>query len=111
MLTLILLPVFCSSVNFFSWLQNYLIPCPFKALTGFDCPGCGFQRALLLLIRGDFQQSWSMYPPTIPVLIIFLFAAVSYIFPFKARATIINTLAIITGNFILFSYLHKLFAS
>jgi len=108
MLSILLIKVFCSSVNLFSWLQNHLIPCPFKTLTGFDCPGCGFQRALILLVKGDFQQSWNVYPPTIPLLSIFLFATVSYIFPFKKRSAAINILAVITGNFVLFSYLYKL---
>lgn len=27
--------------------------CPFRALTGFDCPGCGSQRALHALLHGD----------------------------------------------------------
>jgi Protein of unknown function (DUF2752) len=28
-------------------------PCPFKWLTGFDCPGCGNARALHALLHGD----------------------------------------------------------
>ncbi|MHA6802866.1 DUF2752 domain-containing protein [Salinifilum ghardaiensis] len=28
-------------------------PCPFRLLTGFDCPGCGGTRMLESLLRGD----------------------------------------------------------
>jgi hypothetical protein len=57
------------SLLFMSWLQDHLLPCPFKYVTGIDCPGCGFQRSLLALIKGDVHQSFLLYPPTIPLLI------------------------------------------
>jgi len=108
MLSLILFQVFCSSVNLFNWLQNHLIPCPFKALSGLECPGCGFQRAFLFLIQGEFKNSWNIYPPAIPIVSLFLFSGISYIFHFKNRAVTINISAIIVGNFVLLSYLYKL---
>lgn len=30
-----------------------LPPCPFRSLTGYDCPGCGMTRALHSMLRGD----------------------------------------------------------
>lgn len=32
--------------------------CFFKALTGWDCPGCGSQRALHALLHGDAASAW-----------------------------------------------------
>ena len=32
--------------------------CTFKALTGYDCPGCGFQRALHAALHGEFAMAW-----------------------------------------------------
>ncbi len=32
--------------------------CVFKALTGFDCPGCGSQRALHALLNGRVAEAW-----------------------------------------------------
>lgn len=32
--------------------------CVFKALTGFDCPGCGSQRALHALLNGRIAEAW-----------------------------------------------------
>jgi hypothetical protein len=29
--------------------------CPFKALTGIPCPGCGMTRAILSMAKGDFH--------------------------------------------------------
>ena len=50
------------------WLEGHLLSCPVKAAAGIDCPGCGFQRALLALLRGDFEACWHYYPPLIPFL-------------------------------------------
>lgn len=36
--------------------------CTFKALTGYDCPGCGFQRALHAALHGQFAEAWSYNP-------------------------------------------------
>lgn len=32
--------------------------CPVKALTGFDCPGCGSQRAFHAILNGDIAAAW-----------------------------------------------------
>lgn len=38
--------------------QNaWLPPCPFHALTGFDCPGCGSTRALRALLHGRWMEA------------------------------------------------------
>ncbi len=31
--------------------------CPFKLITGLDCPGCGIQRALYALMHGEITQA------------------------------------------------------
>lgn len=32
--------------------------CPFRALTGFDCPGCGITRALHALVTGNVPRAF-----------------------------------------------------
>lgn len=32
--------------------------CLFRRLTGYDCPGCGTQRALYALLHGDAAAAW-----------------------------------------------------
>ena len=68
-----LIPLFCSRLVFINWLQSHLLPCPFKYLTGIDCPGCGFQRSVLALARGNFNESFMLYPPAVPILLFFLY--------------------------------------
>ena len=36
--------------------------CPFKEVTGWDCPGCGGQRALHALLHGDFERAFRFNP-------------------------------------------------
>lgn len=64
--------VFCSHLFNHEWLQKILIPCPFKALTGIDCPGCGFQRAVVHLMQGQLMASLKVYPATIPIVLWFI---------------------------------------
>ncbi|MFC3561701.1 DUF2752 domain-containing protein [Pedobacter jamesrossensis] len=107
MLSVIFLPFFCSLINSFDWLQNHLIPCPFKYLTGIDCPGCGFQRSFIELIQGNFEKSWSIYPPTTPLIFLFITAAILYKFKIKSKAIVFKILVILVGNFVVLVYLHK----
>ena len=52
------------------WLEERLIPCPFKFLTGCDCPACGTQRSFLSLLRGDLIASWNENPIAIGTCVI-----------------------------------------
>lgn len=36
--------------------------CVFHRVTGWNCPGCGMGRALLLLAQGRWEASWAMHP-------------------------------------------------
>jgi len=87
----------------------YLLPCPFKYLTGYDCPGCGFQRAVLALVKGNFHESFHLYPPAIPILLTIIFGlAANQWLPSKSKL-ITNTLFVITGSIILINYAFKIF--
>jgi hypothetical protein len=43
-------------------LEDYMIPCMNKKLFGVECMGCGTQRALVLLLKGDFVAAFHMFP-------------------------------------------------
>lgn len=34
--------------------------CPFKTLTGLECPGCGSQRAIYHALHGNFAESFRL---------------------------------------------------
>ena len=53
--------------------------CPFRLLTGWNCPACGLQRALHALLHGRFQEAFSynyFFIVSIPFLIALLIAEV-----------------------------------
>ena len=38
------------------------LPCPYKTLTGWACPGCGLTRALHALLHGNLRLAFSFNP-------------------------------------------------
>jgi hypothetical protein len=96
-------------LSFMNWLQNHLITCPFKYLTGIDCPGCGFQRSVLALIQGDLQKSFALYPPAIPLLLFFAYGIADKYFKLDTlRFPIRRSLFMLVGSIVLVSYAVKL---
>ncbi|MDR6785886.1 hypothetical protein ABIE26_004645 [Pedobacter africanus] len=96
--------------SFLDQADNFFLPCPFKALTGFDCPGCGFQRSFFALLKGDLQESFHLYPPTIPLLITFAVVLSARYLTGRNNDKLVKTLYLITGTIIIGSYLFKIFA-
>ncbi len=88
----------------FVWLENHTFPCPFKMMTGCDCPGCGLQRSILQMIRGNIQESIQMHPAGIPMvlLLIFIFLQLKMKWSFGSRITIIGIAIILLLSFIHF---------
>lgn len=52
--------------------------CPFRFLTGFNCPGCGTTRALHHILHGHFSTAFSLNPLLLIALPFLLFAFLRY---------------------------------
>ena len=59
-----------TAVLFFFDPARYAIypVCPWHALTGWDCPGCGTLRALHQLTHGNLAAAWRLNPLTVALL-------------------------------------------
>ena len=86
-------------------LDDYMIPCLNKKLFGFECMGCGLQRALSLLLHGDFVGAFYMYPAIYSLIPLALIIITSFFVKFKYSSTIINTLAIASVVIIIVSFI------
>ena len=89
-------------------LKDYMLPCLSKKVFGLDCPGCGMQRALALIIQGDFLDALKMYPAVFTLLILFGFIVLNFKFKFKFAQKIILILAVLNGLIISISYIFKM---
>ena len=93
---------------FIQWLQDHLLACPYKALTGIDCPGCGMQRSFIELLKGNFSSSLHLYPALIPVMITLSITFLHLLFKFKNGQVVIKYSFIISVTIIVISYIFKL---
>ena len=98
--------VFCT--GFADWLEKRQLPCFYKSAFGIDCPGCGMQRALTALLRGDFIESLKLYPALIPTVAMMVFLLVHVLFQLKNGAKILIALFTFNVVIIVISYICKL---
>ncbi|HKL37898.1 MAG TPA: DUF2752 domain-containing protein [Bacteroidales bacterium] len=88
------------------WLEAHLQPCVYKQNLGIECLGCGFQRSLIALLKGNIWESILLYPGLLPMLVLFAFLILHLIFHFKKGAAILKYIfltdaAIIVTNYII----------
>ena len=87
--------------------EQNMIPCLSKAMFGFDCPGCGLQRSIVHLLRGEFWEAFLMYPAIYALIALFGFLIFDYFFTIKRSNTITMVLMILTVSLILINYILK----
>lgn len=91
-----------------NWLERHMLPCPVKQTIGMDCPGCGMQRAIIDLLRGEFVNSFIAYPPLMPIIIMLIFLVLHLKFDFKHGALILKIAFIVNAIIISLNYILKL---
>ncbi len=62
--------------NFIHFLERNMGSCPWKKHLGIECMGCGMQRSFILLLKGEFIESFYMYPPLYSLILMFVFLAI-----------------------------------
>jgi hypothetical protein len=90
------------------WLENYMLPCIWKSVFHIDCPGCGLQRSVLFLFRGDLAGSISMYWATIPTLAMLVFLALQIKFRFPKGNKFLVWMYCGNAILIICNYIYKL---
>ncbi len=92
-------------------MEEFMLPCLNKQLFGFDCLGCGAQRAFVLVFQGEFTAAFKMYPAIYTILLLLVFLVVNLFVKFrgdwyvKAGLIIFNAFLIITAYFYKLSFI------
>ncbi len=87
--------------------EDYMIPCMNKSLFGVECMGCGTQRSLLLLSKGEFIEAFYMFPPIYTTILFFLILGLNFIDKSRNYHKIIISLAILNAVVMIISYIYK----
>ena len=90
------------------WIESHQQTCFYKKNLGVECPGCGMQRSLIELLKGNFYESLVFYPALIPTVFLVLFLILHLVFKFRNGANILKILFIINTSIVVLSYIYKL---
>jgi hypothetical protein len=89
------------------WLQTHMQSCFYKKYFGMECPGCGMQRALIELLKGNIWDSITLYPALLPTIFMVVYLILHIIFSFKNGAAVVKYSFIINVILILANYIAK----
>ena len=81
-----------------------MIPCMSKKFFGFDCMGCGTQRALLLILNGEFIEAFKMFPAIYTTILFFCIVFLHFIDKSRSYHKLIIGFAILNALIMIVSY-------
>lgn len=85
-------------------LEKHQFSCIIKSNLGFECPGCGTQRAIIALLKGNVFESLTIHPGVLLFMITFLMLIVQLFVQFKKGGWIIMCLFILSVAATLVNY-------
>ena len=84
--------------------------CPFKLITGIDCPGCGMTRAFKATVRLDFASAFEYHPLFWLIgLEAALYLFVTYILKKKINQKALIVIAVLTAVCMLAVWVYRVF--
>lgn len=90
-------------------IEDFMLPCLNKKLFGVECMGCGMQRSVLLLFKGEFTEAFFMYPPIFSLILLLALIVLNTFKNFRYASKIITILAIANGLIIVGNFVFKTF--
>lgn len=85
-----------------------MIPCVSKKLFGLDCPGCGMQRATVMVAQGDFSQAFTMFPAIYTTIPLFILIGLHFVDKSRNYTKFIIPIAILNAAIMIIAYFYKL---
>jgi hypothetical protein len=89
------------------WLERNMMPCFYKKYLGMECPGCGMQRAIIELLKGNFVESLKTYPALLPTIAMLIYLVLHLIFKFEKGGIYIKYFFIFTVSIMLINFIFK----
>ena len=89
------------------FLEDHLLSCPWKQV-GLECTGCGLQRSIILILKGEFVAAFAMYPAIYTLILLLGFLIVNIFVKFKYDKKIKIALILINIAIIVISYALKM---
>lgn len=89
-------------------MEDYMLPCLFKQTFGIDCIGCGIQRSIAFLLKGQFENAFYMFPAIYTTLLFFLSVSLFVVDKKHNYQKIVITLAIVNAIIMIISYVYKM---
>lgn len=90
-------------------MEEFMLPCLNKQLFGMDCYGCGAQRSLSLLMKGEFVAAFHMFPAIYTIILLLGITITNLFLSFKNDYTIKMALVFINVGVITINYFVKLY--
>jgi hypothetical protein len=90
------------------WFESNSLPCLLKSISGVECPGCGTQRAIIELMKGNLWESLIAWPPLLLVLFMMLYLILFLRFKFTNGTKVLTITFIINAVVITINYIYKL---
>ena len=87
-------------------LEKWMLTCPWKSI-GLECFGCGFQRAIILILKGEWIAAFYMYPAIYTLLLMFATLGLHLKFDFKNGTKVLHFLFWTNIILIIGSYFFK----
>ncbi len=94
-------------MGFISFLEEHLLSCQWKKV-GVECTGCGMQRAIIHLLKGEFAEAFYMYPAIYSLGFMLVFLGLHLKFNFTKGHIVLKWLFIANIIIIITSYIIKI---
>lgn len=88
------------------FLEKNMLSCKWKEM-GLECTGCGLQRSVIHMLRGEFGEAFSVYPAIYSLIFMFAFLAIHLRFNLAKGAQILKWLFILNIAIIVVHYILK----
>lgn len=88
-------------------MEEFMLPCLNKQLFGFDCLGCGAQRAFVMVFQGELYAAFKMYPAIYTILLLLVFLIFNLFVKFRGDWYVKVGLIILNAVIIITTYFYK----